>query len=198
MLVFWKEKLVFLAVPKTGTTAFENALHTHADIAFRNPPGLKHAPIYRYNRFLKPLFGKVGAETLETVAVIREPIDWLGSWYRFRSRPQIDGTPESTKGLSFNDFVRGYIQSKQPPFARVGSQSRFVSDQAGNAVVSHLFRYDRLDEFQAFVQDRLNINVSLNKKTNVSPKAELTLLPGTEMRLRKKYARDFILWDSLA
>ena len=26
MLVFWAEKLVFLAVPKTGTTALEGAL----------------------------------------------------------------------------------------------------------------------------------------------------------------------------
>ena len=51
MLVFWKQKLVFLSVPKTGTTAFQHALAPHADIVILDPPQLKHAPLYRYNRF---------------------------------------------------------------------------------------------------------------------------------------------------
>jgi hypothetical protein len=34
MLVFFEQNLVFLAVPKTGTTAIEGALHSKADIVF--------------------------------------------------------------------------------------------------------------------------------------------------------------------
>jgi hypothetical protein len=34
MLVFSKQNLVFLAVPKTGTTAIEMALRPKADIVF--------------------------------------------------------------------------------------------------------------------------------------------------------------------
>ena len=45
MLVFWNKKLVFLSVPKTGTTAIEAALAPFADIVVSNPPELKHAPI---------------------------------------------------------------------------------------------------------------------------------------------------------
>ena len=37
MLVFAKEKLVLLALPKTGTTAIEEALAARADVALRNP-----------------------------------------------------------------------------------------------------------------------------------------------------------------
>ena len=50
MLVFWKERLVFLAVPKTGTTALEGALAPKAALVFRDPPILKHTPLYRYRR----------------------------------------------------------------------------------------------------------------------------------------------------
>ena len=67
MLVFWKEKLVFLAVPKTGTTAYEKALAARASMSVLDPPELKHAPIYRYNRFFRPMFEKLGAE-METLA----------------------------------------------------------------------------------------------------------------------------------
>jgi hypothetical protein len=42
MLVFWKAKLVLLAVPKTGSTALEAAFGPWADAAFLNPPRLKH------------------------------------------------------------------------------------------------------------------------------------------------------------
>ena len=52
MLVFYKERLAFLSVPKTGTTAYESALRPRADIVISEPPLLKHAPVYRYNRFL--------------------------------------------------------------------------------------------------------------------------------------------------
>jgi hypothetical protein len=53
MLVFWKENLVLLAVPKTGSTALQGALAPRASMVFRDPPKLKHAPCYRYRRFLK-------------------------------------------------------------------------------------------------------------------------------------------------
>ena len=43
MLVFWKENLVFLAVPKTGTTAIEGALSPYAAMVLRDPPQIKHA-----------------------------------------------------------------------------------------------------------------------------------------------------------
>ena len=92
MLVFWNQGLVFLSVPKTGTTAWEEALAPHASIAVLDPPDLKHAPLYRYNRFFRPMFEKVGAGSrMETIAVVREPVSWLGSWYRFRRRPFMAG-----------------------------------------------------------------------------------------------------------
>ena len=80
MLVFYKERLVFLSMPKTGSTAYQTALSPHADIIIADPPQLKHAPVYRYNRFFQPMFEKACKVEMETLALMREPISWLGSW----------------------------------------------------------------------------------------------------------------------
>ena len=110
MLVFWKQGLVFLSVPKTGTTAWEEALAPYASIAVLDPPDLKHAPLYRYNRFFRPMFEKVGqGNPVETLAVVREPVSWLGSWYRFRRRPFMQGKKNATFDISFDELSCFYM-----------------------------------------------------------------------------------------
>jgi hypothetical protein len=195
MLVFWKEKLVLLAVPKTGTTALSEALAPHATTVISDPPILKHAPIYRYNRFLRPFFEGVGGQTMETVALVREPIDWLGSWYRYRRRPHLDGKPNSTAGISFNDFAEAYLKGKRPAFAEVGSQAKFVSAPDGSLGVDHLFCYEQPERLIRFLEDRLQINVVL-PRSNVSPRMDVTLSPEIEGRLRRKRAEEFAVWES--
>ena len=143
MLVFWKEKLVILAVPKTGTTALAKALGSSADIVINDPPELKHAPLYRYNRFFRPMFEKAcKQEHMDVMAIMREPVSWLGSWYRYRQRGFLDGKPTSTRGISFDEFVQAYLSDDRPPFANVGSQAKFLEPRPNGTQVSHLFRYE--------------------------------------------------------
>jgi len=127
MLVFYQQRLVLLSVPKTGTTAYEAALGPHADMVISDPPMLKHAPVYRYNRFIRPMYQNVCGVELELVAVMREPVSWLGSWYRYRQRPFMAGKPNSTAAISFDDFVLAYMKGKKPGFADVGSQAKALS-----------------------------------------------------------------------
>jgi hypothetical protein len=51
MLVFHNERLAFLAMPKTASTAYHTALAGRADLIVSHPAGLKHTSIYRYSRF---------------------------------------------------------------------------------------------------------------------------------------------------
>jgi len=196
LLVFWKAKLVLLAVPKTGTTALEAALLPHADAAIVNPPEKKHTTARRWRNQLAPFFETKGTRKLETMAVIREPRDWLGSWYRYRARPEIAGSPASTAGLSFAEFVEGWLSDAEPEFARVGRQSRFVSSGDGRLMVDHLFRYEELERAIRFLENRLEITLNLPRR-NISPPAELTLPPALEARLRDEARADFDLWASL-
>ncbi|SDC87592.1 sulfotransferase family 2 domain-containing protein [Ruegeria marina] len=195
MLVFFKERLVFLSVPKTGTTAFQSALRTRADIVVSDPPELKHAPIYRYDRFFRPIFSKMFGIEMDILAVVREPVDWLGSWYRYRQRPFMAGKPNSTAGISFDEFVTAYLQGKRPPYADVGSQARFLTPRPDGCKASYLFKYENQPALLDFLQSRLDTKIDLPRE-NVSPAMSLDLDPDIAERFRRKFADEFDLHTS--
>ncbi|GLT10325.1 gamma-glutamyl kinase [Sulfitobacter porphyrae] len=196
MLVFFKERLAFLSVPKTGTTAYESALAARADMVISDPPMLKHAPVYRYNRFIRPMFERVCGVELEVMAVMREPVSWLGSWYRYRQRPFMEGKPNATHGISFDDFVLAYMKGNKPGFADVGSQAQFMKSQPNGTGVTHFFRYEDQPRLKAFLEARLEVTLSLARE-NVSPAMALRLSPEVEERFRRKCAEEFALYQSI-
>ena len=194
MLVFWKEKLVYLAVPKTGTTALEGALAPKASMVFRDPPVIKHAPHYRYSRFLAPMFEQAGETTFELMAVIRHPVSWLSSWYRYRGRDSLTGHANSTRDISFDDFVREYCQDAPKSFAAVGSQARFVGGEIGNPPVQHLFQYEDQDRLISFLTERIGA-FPAPKTLNVSPVREAELTPEVLDLLKERRSEEFAMWD---
>lgn len=197
MLVFYKAKLAFLSVPKTGTTAYEAALRDHADLVISEPPMLKHAPVYRYNRFVRPMFLKVCDTELEVMAVMREPISWLGSWWRYRQRSFMLGKANATHDVSFDEFVLAYMKGKKPSFADVGSQFKFLESQPNGTGVAHLFRYEEQPRLQRFLTERLGVSFELERE-NVSPKVPVTLSADVEERFRRKFKEEFDLYESIA
>jgi len=195
MLVFWKARLVMLAVPKTGTSAYARALAPIAALVVSDPPELKHSPVFRYNRFFRPMFERVGGADLELLAVVREPIDWLGSWYRYRQRDFLNGKPTSTKGISFEAFCEAYARGDQPPYANVGSQAKFVEPRPNGTSVKHLFKYENQSGLIGFLEDRLQTTIDL-PRTNVSPPRDLSLTRETEARLHHRCGEDFDVWEN--
>ncbi len=197
MLVFANDKLVFLSVPKTGTTAYEAALAPRASMVVRDPPELKHAPVFRYNRFFRPALEKFAGEGFDILAVMREPVDWLGSWYRYRRRDGMQGTKNSTHDVTFDAFVQAYMQGDRPAFANVGSQAKFLEPQKNGTAVTHLFRYEDQAGLDAFLSERLSVKID-TKRLNVSPDGQTPLSPETLEKLRRKFEAEFLLYDGIA
>lgn len=196
MLVFAQARLVFLSVPKTGTTAWAAALAPLASLSVSAPPELKHAPVFRYNRFFRPMLEKFVADRLDVLAVMREPVAWLGSWYRYRQRGVLQGHPNSTHGLSFDTFVSAYLKGRRPAFAEVGAQSKFLEPQRNGTAVTHLFRYEDQAGLQAFLEERLQTTLAVARR-NESPAQPLALSHAVARRLRRKQAADFALYDGI-
>lgn len=132
----------------------------------------------------------------DTVAVIREPIDWLGSWYRYRSRAELNGLKNSTAGISFDEFIESYLSDDPKPYARIGSQAKFMSDKDGVVGMSHLFRYEDIDGLVRFLQNRIGKQFQLGR-ANQSPVAELDLSPVLRSELMLKLAPDYEIYDRL-
>ena len=195
MLVFWEQRLAFLATPKTGSTAIAAALESLAAVSVQRPPLLKHTTVHRYRRFIGPFLEAASKDTFTLVALMREPKDWLGSWYRFRQRDETE-PGKSTREMSFDAFVRAWCQDLRPDFADVGSQGKFLRPRQG-AGVDRLFRYEEIGTFVHFLEERLGCEILL-PRLNVSPPGATELSADTEALLREVAAEDFALYQTLS
>jgi hypothetical protein len=195
MLVFWEQRLAFLATPKTGSTAIAAALESLAAVSIQRPPLLKHTTVHRYRRFIGPFLEAASKDEFTLVALMREPKDWLGSWYRFRQREETEAV-KSTRDMSFDDFVRAWCNDPRPDFADVGSQSKFLKPRQGVGV-DRLFRYEEIGTFVHFLEDRLGCEVIL-PRLNVSPPGATELSSDTEALLREVATEDFALYQTLS
>ncbi|MEM7057182.1 MAG: gamma-glutamyl kinase [Pseudomonadota bacterium] len=197
MLVFLKHRLVLLSMPKCGSTALETAFGRFADVVITSTPQAKHTPFRKYDRFLRKYFETFTDCPLEVVCLFRDPVDWLGSWWRYRGRKELVGHENSTRGISFEDFVGSYLDGEGAP-ARVGRQSQFVSNKAGEIGVDQIWRYDDLGGFADRLSQRLNVKMTVDR-INVSPPSDgQTLSSDMAARIKSELSRDFEIYQNLA
>ncbi len=174
MLAFPREGFVFLAMPKCASTAIEQKLVRRSKVALSGA-GLKHVSMSEFERFVQPMLEHAGhaRSSYEVVCLFREPVDWVQSWWRYRSRPSLADHPNRRQnfagGVSFEEFAEAYIE-RSTPYARVdgGSQSAFVRGVNADVGVDRIFRYEELEKFVSYVEGKLRRDVTL-EHSNASP-----------------------------
>jgi hypothetical protein len=195
MLVFCKYNLIFFAVPKTGTTSYHAALKGKADIIFRGRPAVKHMNVRKYQRSFAPFLDKAFDLRPETMAVMREPLDLMRSWYKYRSRlPK--GDKNGTKGISFEQFIRAALQENSPPYAAVGNQMTFLQNDAGTNGVNHLFAIEHADVLNEFLGNVFNDLGKIPRK-NVSPSVPTPISTDLEAEFREARADEYALYNQV-
>lgn len=194
MLILMPARLIVLAVPKTGSSALHSALAPYAGVSMTGPPEVKHMRLARVQNRVLPLFPQA-PDRFDSFALIRHPVDWLGSWFRYRQRPKLEGRPNSTAGMSFAGFIRAYLSDAPPPFARVGVQSWTLQPAKGARGVDHLFRYEAMEAALAFLSARTGAALDLPRE-NVSPPGDLDLPDGLRQQLTQRLSDDMALWQS--
>lgn len=194
MQVFLKANLAFISVPKTGSTAYEIAMRPHADIVFTKR--LKHMTAGKFHNKFRPFLEDSFGRNPELMAVMRNPVDQIRSWYKYRS-PERLGMDDrhSTGGMSFDDYVLEVISDDPAPCAGIGQQFNFLTVK-GVTPVDHLFAYENQPLIRGFIEDRLGITLSLKDK-NVSPDIPAPISPEVEARLREARAEEFALYDAI-
>ncbi|SMO36616.1 sulfotransferase family protein [Paracoccus laeviglucosivorans] len=194
MLIFWEKRLVFLATPKAGSTAIEASLESLANLSVQRPAELKHTDLKSYRRHIEPWLHEATGDHFTTVALMREPIDWLRSWYRFRLRDDIDDPDHRMVGISFAGFAQDYSGADRNLTAGIGAQADFLTH--GSDQVDRIFRYDQIEDFTHFLEDQLDCAINL-PRVNVPPTVDVTLDPATEAALRQTLADDLALYDQI-
>jgi hypothetical protein len=191
---------VLLAPTKTGSTSIEAAFLTHSQIILQSPPCFKHTTYAGFQRFLQPYLASGGfpRESYEVVCAFREPIDWLSSWWRYRSREKLANPTDPrhrnyTGDITFEQFARAYMEGSEQ-FAKVGRLSRFVRSRPGEAEVDRLFRYDRLDLLVDFLCEKVGEEVEIGS-ANTSPKRSYSLSEECEIELREFFAPEYRIYE---
>nr|WP_111298813.1 sulfotransferase family 2 domain-containing protein [Paracoccus saliphilus] len=194
MLIFWEQRLVFLATPKAGSSAIEMALESLAAVSLQRPAEAKHTNIATFRRHLAPWLKAQTGQDFTTVALMREPVDWLRSWYRFKLRDDQEDPQHAMEGIRFSDFAARYARRDGPAQLGIGSQSAFLTDDAGS--VDRIFPYERIQDFVDFLESRLDCAIEL-PRINVPPSVDVHLDPASEQALRAAMARDLELYQAI-
>lgn len=195
MLIFWDQRLTFLATPKTGSTAIEVALEPLASVAMQRPDSLKHLNAEQYSKHFAPLLQAQSGAVFTTIALMRDPLGWLRSWYRFFLRDELDDYAMALRARGFEAFARDYIEG-HPALRAIATQSDFLTNPEGLPMVDQIFRYEQIDGFVHYLEDTLNCAITL-PRINVPPAVDIQLSAQTETDLRAAMARDFKLYDSI-
>ncbi|NQZ72993.1 MAG: sulfotransferase family 2 domain-containing protein [Dinoroseobacter sp.] len=197
MLIFLHHRLVFLAVPKTGTTALEDALSAHSSIVLRGPPAVRHMNAGEYHHSWGPFLRETYDMVPHTMAVLREPMERLRSWYKYRRASEFAGMRVSTKGVSFEQFLEATLADERPAYAQIGSQDRFCLSAKDEPRIRHLFVYEDLGRALGFLEERLDRKIKLAAR-NRSPRAWTRVSAELIARVRLQRAREFSLYEKVA
>ena len=189
MLAFPFERLVFLCTPKCGSTSVEEAYAPFAGVVLAGHPKLKHVDLSAYERGIAPLTGaEIGS--LETVCLVRDPMEHMRSWYRYLRGRDLKDRKWSQHGRSFDDFVEDFLGLDQN--WKMKTQHEFVQDETGQVGVNRIFALERLDQFVDFMNERLGIRGVL-PVLNASHPAASPISADLESALRQRLAPDFVL-----
>jgi len=198
MLISTGKRFIFVANTKTASTSIEHVLSRHADYRHEGSSQRKHIPLCEIEAAVPQLFAEAGnsLESYFCFGVMREPVEWIRSWFRYRSGNKVESPLPAS--MTFADFWKKRDWNIQRSNGRVYQQSDMFNDRKGATITDVIIPYDRMDEYAAQIFGLLGVNYSLPKK-NVSVIREDNdpLDPGLIAEMHEHYKTDYALYDRL-
>lgn len=195
MIINLDHKLSFLCTPKCASTSIEKFMGNGERIELTGSPQMKHCDATFYKNKIKPFltFAFLDSEFV-SFALIREPISWLSSWWRYRQRPN---APKhfNTNNISFNDYVLNFMKplDQRPPGTgtRLKYPRSWIIDDDGYVVVDKVFSVDKIEVLEEYLTLRTGSRVlldNLNKSINIDLSISQSL-PDSTIKLVNKVMR---------
>jgi hypothetical protein len=194
MLIGVKKRFVFVANSKTASTSIERALIADVEIHKGGPQRNKHMFLKKAVREYDFLFDnpKYAFDTFFKFGVMREPLSWLQSWYRYRL-----GNGALEEGTTFEEFWT----TKAGPAARGGKrmqQALYFTKANGELLADYIIPFRNLSADFAKISTELGVPTELPRK-NVSKvaKVEDTISEEVLADIRDTLSADYALYDRL-
>lgn len=153
-----KNKLIFILIPKTGTTTLENFL---LKLKIFRRQKYKHASALFLKNKIKDY------DSYYKVAVVRNSFDWYYSWYSYRKRK---GAPVSSRNMTFRKYLEWNpegpnLMSRKKNIKKnsMPNQLKYLVDKNNKIIVDEVLIYqpDILPEIYK-VLDKFNIKYKPN------------------------------------
>ena len=142
-----KNKIIFVAIPKTGTTSVEYYFNEILKIDNKMKKyGLKkHSTARQIKKKVK------NYDEYFKFAIIRNPYDWYVSWYTYRKRKNSNF---ATNNMSFEDYL------KKMPMQKI---INYIIDENSNLIVDKIIKFedDINIEIKKLLKER-SINIENN------------------------------------
>jgi hypothetical protein len=149
MIIDHKLNLIFIAVPKTGSTSMHSFLKNF--ISEDTMYLMSTWKGYELTKHSKALTIKNKIENYESYhkfAVVRNPYDWCVSWYISSKR--------NNPGRTFVEFLKEFKE-----IVEVEQLDR-LTDENGKIIVDTIIRYENLETEFLSLLDKLNINYNVD------------------------------------
>lgn len=165
MLIGVKHRFVFIANTKTGSTSLERVLTQFAEINRVGSPQRKHIPWSEVLVEYDFLFGQRnhGPVKFFKFGVIREPLDWVRSWYNYRLGNDRVEDPIPSE-LSFADWWRAGND-----WVRRIRQANLFQDGSGHCAMDLVLPYSQLEKAGPDILRRVGISAMPIPVENKSP-----------------------------
>lgn len=202
MKISTKYGYAFLCTPKCASTSIESVIHKYSDLSLTND--FKHINAKKYNRYVVPLLKDIKPNAaIETICLMREPIDWLNSWYRYRSRKELSNPKHPkhknyTGGVTFEEFLLAYIDIDRPSFAKVGKQHSFITLANGSSGIDKVFPFESLSKIEDYLSNKIGEKLSFPHK-NISKKIidKQGIDKALELKIKEFLKSDYELYESI-
>ena len=194
MIIGVKKRFVFVANSKCASTSIEGALVDHAEIERGKTPQRKHITLQDALREYDFLFRQpdMRPETFLKFGVMRDPIDWIQSWYRYRKGNDV-AAPIPAE-MSFEEFWEKKDWNIAHPNGRKNLQSRYFKASDGVLLADYIIPYEDIATHFVKITGLLNIKAALPVR-NVSRLRNIgSDLPASLIaEMREFYHEDYAL-----
>lgn len=204
MLIGVQKKFVFVANPKTASSAIEAMLAPYAEIKLLGAPNERHVGWVKARETYAFLFDQKAyiPESFFRFGVVREPADWFRSWYNYRI-----GNRRLPNALPLDMTIEDYWRSDSL-IKRVHDEHRsnghdniqrhrFV-DADGICRFNLVIPYEKIATAMPVVFDYLGISFELLTKKNVS-RSKLSMAdmpPNLIQEINEFYAEDYQFYQA--
>lgn len=203
MKYFGDHKFIFVANTKTASSSIEAShLADIAEVRFTHNTMGKHLPIGRIADRFDFVFDEFGLDEFFKFGVIREPVDWVVSWFNYRSRPEL-GDPSHRNHHNYVGDI-GFAEFWETNHHRdfLAPQSHmFVSPDDPAIKVNYLIRFRHLADDLATVcttLDRKPVKLPYRNRSWMGRISASDVDAALAEEIRDRFRADVELIESLA